>query len=105
MTCSVPHFTLTGPVIIIFQVRESASSKRSQVAVLVELAHGHDYSLGLLLLTALMHLMLTFIEESLCLCNLRHDAQKHCAVGVDVVGRSRIKHVTQKEQDVAVGGC
>ena len=34
-----------------------------------------DYSL--LLLTALMHLMCTFIEESLCLWNLSHDAQKH----------------------------
>ena len=37
-----------------------------------------DYSL--LLLTALMHLMRTFIEESLPLaltCNLSHDAQKH----------------------------
>ena len=48
-------------MIIILQVRESASSRRSQVAVLVELAP--DYSL--LLLTALMHLMRTFIEESL----------------------------------------
>ena len=28
------------------------------------------------LLTALMHLMCTFVEESLCLWNLRHDAQK-----------------------------
>ena len=35
-----------------------------------------DYSL--LLLTALMHLMHTFIEESLPLtCNLSHDAPKH----------------------------
>jgi hypothetical protein len=31
----------------------------------------------LLLLTALMHLMRTFIEESLCHWNLSHDAQKH----------------------------
>ena len=32
---------------------------------------------SLLLLTAIMHLMRTFIEESLCLWNLSHDAQKH----------------------------
>ena len=58
--------------IIILQVRESASSQSSQS----ELAPNYS----LLLLTALMHLMRTFIEESLPLtCNLRlsHDAQKH----------------------------
>ena len=65
----------TSYIIIILQVTESASNKRSQVAVLVEL--GHDYSLSLLLLTALMPLMRTFIEESLCLWKLLHDAQKH----------------------------
>ena len=51
---------------IILQVRESASSRRSQEWI------SPDYSL--LLLTALMHLMRTFIEESLCLWNLSHDA-------------------------------
>ena len=63
-----------------------------------------DYSL--LLVTALMHLMRTFIEESLPLtCNLSHDAQKHVRFVIVpyVVSRSRIKHVTQKAQ--GVGSC
>ena len=55
--------------LIILQVRESASSRRSQEWISLR------YSL--LLLTAMMHLMRTFIEESLCLWNLSHDAQKH----------------------------
>ena len=79
--------------IIILQVRESVSTRRSQVTVLVELAH--DYSL--LLLTALIHLMRTFIEEALCVWNLSYDAQKQRAMcySAGIVGRSRIKHVTQ----------
>ena len=52
-------------------VRESASSRRSQVKS--ELAP--DYSL--LLLTALIHLIRAFIEVLLCLWNLSHEAQKH----------------------------
>ena len=52
-------------IIIILQVRECASIRKL----------APEYSL--LLLTALMHLMLTFVEESLCLWNLSHDAQKH----------------------------
>ena len=59
--------------ILILQVRESPSTFTINVhkSELVP-----DYSL--LLLTALMHLMRTFIEESLPLtCNLSHDAQKH----------------------------
>ena len=62
--------TLRLIFILILQVRESArvNVHKSELAP--------DYSL--LLLTALMHLMRTFIEESLPLtCNLSHDAQKH----------------------------
>ena len=55
--------------LIILQVRESASSRRSQEWIVP--------AYSLLLLTALMHLMRTFIEESLYLWNLSHDAQKH----------------------------
>ena len=80
-------------IIIILQVRESTSSRRSQEWI--------TPAYSLLLLTALMHLMRTFIEESLCLWNLSHDAQKH--VRFVIVGRSRIKHVTQKAKDV--GSC
>ena len=58
--------------LIILQVRESASSRRSKEWISPRLP---GYSL--LLLTAIMHLMRTFIEESLCLWNLSHDAQKH----------------------------
>ena len=52
-------------------VRESASSRRSQVKS--ELVPNYP----LLLLTALMHLMRAFIEILLCLWNLSHEAQKH----------------------------
>ena len=59
--------TVILTIIIILLFRESASFSSRELAPY--------YSL--LLLTALMHLMGTFIEGSLCLWNLSHGAQKH----------------------------
>jgi len=80
--------------LIFLQVRESDGY--TKVTVLIELAHGYS----LLLLTTLMHLMHTFIEESLPLESLSWHAKKACAICYcAVVGQSRIKHLTQKAQD------
>ena len=82
-------------IIIILEVRESASSRRAQEWIsprLLALVANCDNALN-----AYLHRRITLPW----LWNLSHDAQKERAICYcAVVGRSRIKHVTQKAQEV-----